>query len=323
MKRTAVRVVPAIALLALGVATFVPRIQGQNTGQPSTKNGEWPMYTADLSGSKYSPLDQIGATNFSKLEVAWRFKTDNLGPRPENKLEGTPIMVKGTVYATAGTRRAVVALNAATGEMKWMYGLDEGERATRWAPRQLSGRGLSYWTDGRGDERILYVTTGYRLVELNAKTGVPIQSFGTSGVLDLKVGVVIGKDKQLDLEKGEIGLHSTPTVVNDTVIVGSSMFEGIGYRYSTNAKGLVRAFDVKTGKQLWRFNTIPGPGEFGNDTWENGSWEWTGNDGVWTQISVDPVAGLAYLPLRRRPSTSTAAIVTATTCLPRASWPSI
>src|SRR6478672_4113482 len=297
MKRTAVRVVPAVALLALGVATFVPRIQGQNTGQPSTKNGEWPMYTADLSGSKYSPLDQIGASNFSKLEVAWRFKTDNLGPRPENKLEGTPIMVKGTVYATAGTRRTVVALNAATGEMKWMYGLDEGERATRWAPRQLSGRGLSYWTDGRNDERIVYVTTGYRLVELNAKTGQPIASFGQNGIVDMKVGVVIGKDKQIDLEKGEIGLHSTPTVVGDTVIVGSSMFEGLGYRYSTNAKGLVRAFDIKTGKQLWRFNTIPGPGEFGNDTWENGSWEWTGNVGVWTQISVDPVAGLVYLPV--------------------------
>ena len=297
MKQHAVRLVPAIALLALGVATFAPRLQGQNTGQPSTKNGEWPMYTADLSGSKYSPLDQIGASNFSKLEVAWRFKTDNLGPRPENKLEGTPIMVKGTVYATAGTRRAVVALNGATGEMKWMYALDEGERATRWAPRQLSGRGLSYWTDGRGDERIFYVTTGYRLVSLNAKTGQPIAAFGTNGVLDLKVGVVIGKDKQLDLEKGEIGLHSTPTVVNDTIIVGSSMFEGLGYRYSTNAKGLVRAFDVKTGKQIWRFNTIPGPGEFGNDTWENGSWEWTGNVGVWTQISVDPVAGLAYLPV--------------------------
>ena len=175
--------------------------------------------------------------------------------------------------------------------------MDEGERATRWSPRQLSGRGSSYWTDGRGDERIIYVTTGYRLVELNAKTGQPIASFGKNGIVDLKVGVIIGKDKQIDLEKGEIGLHSTPTVVNDTVIVGSSMFEGLGYRYSTNAKGLVRAFDVRTGKQLWRFNTIPGPGEFGNDTWENGSWEWTGNTGVWTQITVDPEAGLVYLPV--------------------------
>src|SRR6478609_1767301 len=212
MKRTAVRVVPAVALLALGVATFVPRIQGQNTGQPSTKNGEWPMYTADLRGSKYSPLDQINASNFSKMEVAWRFKTDNLGPRPENKLEGTPIMVKGTVYATAGTRRSVVALNPVTGELKWVYGMDEGERATRWAPRQLSGRGLSYWTDGRGDERIIYVTTGYRLVELNAKTGQPINSFGANGIVDLKLGAVKGKGEQIDLESGEIGIHSTPAV---------------------------------------------------------------------------------------------------------------
>ena len=297
MSKIVVRTLPVLVLIAGALVWVTPRVSGQATGQPSTKNGEWPMYTADLRGSKYSPLDQINASNFSKLEVAWRFKTDSLGPRPETKLEGTPVMVKGTIYATAGTRRAVVALDGKTGEMKWMYSLDEGERATRWAPRQLSGRGLSYWTDGKGDERILYVTTGYRLVSLNAKTGQPVTSFGTRGILDLKVGVVIGKDSQIDLEKGEIGLHSTPTVVNDTVIVGSSMFEGLGYRYSTNAKGLARGFDVRTGKQLWRFNTIPLPGDFGNDTWENGSWEWSGNVGVWTQISVDPEAGLVYLPV--------------------------
>jgi quinoprotein glucose dehydrogenase len=297
MSRLLTRSIPALVLLGAGLAWMQPRMAGQATGQPSTKNGEWPMYTADLRGSKYSPLDQINASNFSKMEVAWRFKTDNLGPRPENKLEGTPLMVKGMVYATAGTRRSVIALNPRTGELKWVYSMDEGERATRWAPRQLSGRGLSYWTDGRNDERIIYVTTGYRLVELNAKTGQPIASFGQNGVVDLKVGVIIGKDKQIDLEKGEIGLHSTPTVVNDMVIVGSSMFEGLGYRYSTNSKGLVRAFDIRTGKQIWKFNTIPGPGEFGNDTWLNGSWEWSGNVGVWTQISADPEAGLVYLPV--------------------------
>src|SRR5262245_11542157 len=297
MKRFAFRVVPAVALLAVGLAWVNPRVFGQGSGQPSTKNGEWPMYTADVRGSKYSPLDQINATNFSKMEVAWRFKTDNLGPRPETKLEGTPIMVKGMVYATAGTRRAVVALDAKSGEQKWMYAMDEGERATRWSPRQLSGRGLSYWTDGKGDDRIIYVTTGYRMVSLNAKTGQPVASFGTNGVVDLKVGVVIGKDKQIDLEKGEIGLHSTPTVVNDTVIIGSSMFEGLGYVYATNAKGLVRAFDVRTGKQIWRFNTMPGPGEPGHETWENGSWEWTGNTGVWTEMAADPEANLVYLPV--------------------------
>ena len=141
-----------------------------------------------------------------------------------------------------------------------MYAMDEGERATRWAPRQLSGRGLSYWTDGKGDERVIYVTTGYRLVSLNAKTGQPVPGFGTNGVVDLKQGIVIGKDKQIDLEKGEIGLHSTPTVVGDIIIVGSSMFEGLGYVYSTNAKGTVRAFDARTGKQMWRFNTHSRPG---------------------------------------------------------------
>jgi quinoprotein glucose dehydrogenase len=205
-------------------------------------------------------------------------------------------MVSGMVYTTAGTRRSVVALDARTGELKWVYGIDEGIRALA-APRQLSGRGLSYWTDGKGDDRIVFYTIGYRLVELNAKTGQLVASFGKGGMVDLKEGVVIGKDKQIDLDRGEIGIHSTPTIVNDMIIVGSSMAEGLGYRYSTNAKGLVRAFDARTGKQIWRFNTIPYPGEPGNETWENGSWEWTGNNGVWTQITVDAEAGLVYLPV--------------------------
>jgi quinoprotein glucose dehydrogenase len=301
MKRIAFRVVPAVALLAAGLAWMSPQLSGQSgSGQPSTQNGDWPSYTADSRGSKYSPLSQIDATNFSKLEVAWRFKTDNLGPRPETKLEGTPLAIRGTIYATAGTRRAVIALDGRTGEQKWMYGMDEGERATRWAPRQLSGRGLAYWTDGKGDERVLYVTTGYRLVALNAKNGQPIQGFGGSGIVDLKQGIKYGRDGQqvqIDLEKGEIGLHSTPRVVGDIVIVGSSMFEGLGYVYATNAKGAVRAYDVRTGKQIWRFDTMPGPGEPGHETWENGSWEWSGNTGVWTEITVDPEAGLVYLPV--------------------------
>src|SRR5205809_3233841 len=166
MKRALIRLVPLAAVLAAALA-LIPRVTGQSSGMPSTKNGEWPMYTADLKGSKYSPLDQINANNFNKLEVAWRFKTDSLGPRPEYKLEGTPIMVRGVLYAAAGTRRSVVALDAKTGELIWSHSVREGKRAI-YAPRQLSGRGLSYWTDGAGDERIIYVTTGYLLVELNA-----------------------------------------------------------------------------------------------------------------------------------------------------------
>lgn len=265
------------------------------TWSASTKNGEWPHYTGDLTGARYSPLDQINAENFNKLEVAWRFKTDSLGTRPEYKLEGTPLMVKGMIYATAGTRRSVVALKADTGELVWVHAEFEGKRAIN-APRQLSGRGLSYWTDGK-EERIIYVTTGYRLIALDAKTGTRIASFGKDGIVDLKVGVVHGTGQQIDLETGDIGLHSTPAIVKDVVLVGSAHKEGMTVTTHDNAKGLARAFDVRTGKLLWTFNTIPRPGEFGNDTWLNNSWATNGNTGVWTQISVDEELGLVYLPV--------------------------
>ena len=262
----------------------------------TTRDGEWPHYTGDLTGARYSPLDQINAENFNKLEVAWRFKTDNLGTRPEYKLEGTPLMVNGMLYATAGTRRSVIALRPDTGELVWVHSEFEGKRAIH-APRQLSGRGLSFWSDGRGDDRIIYVTTGYRLISLNAKTGARIPSFGKDGAIDLKVGVVHGSGQQIDLETGDIGLHSTPAVVRDVVIVGAAHKEGMTVKTHDNAKGLVRAFDVRTGKLLWTFNTIPRPGEFGNDTWLNNSWATNGNTGVWTQISVDEELGLVYMPV--------------------------
>ena len=140
MARTLSRIVAALALLGVAVAWLTPHVAGQagTTGFPSTKNGEWTHYTADARGSKYSPLDQINASNFGKHEVAWRFKTDNLGTRPEYKLEGTPLMVKGVVYTTAGTRRSVVALDAKTGELLWVYSMREGTRAAN-APRYRRG----------------------------------------------------------------------------------------------------------------------------------------------------------------------------------------
>ena len=295
MSRILVRIASAGAALAVGLILAAPNVTGQS-GQPSTAKGEWPYYTADLKGSRYSPLDQINASNFSKLEVAWRFKTDNFGPFPEFKLEGTPLMVNGVLYTTAGTRRAVVALDARTGEQIWTHSLREGKRAAV-SPRQLSGRGVGYWTDGKGDERILYVTTGYRLVELNAKNGSVIESFGTKGVVDLKAGVVKGRLQQIDLETGEIGIHSTPIVVRDVAIIGSAMREGATVETHDNTKGLVRAFDVRTGKMIWQFDTIPRPGQFGSDTWLKESWASNGNVGVWTQITVDEELGLVYLPV--------------------------
>ena len=295
MSRILVRIASAGIAVAVALIWAAPDLTGQS-GQPSTAKGEWPYYTADLKGSRYSPLDQINASNFSKLEVAWRFKTDNFGPFPEFKLEGTPLMVNGVIYTTAGTRRAVIALDAKTGEQIWTHSLREGKRAAV-SPRQLSGRGVGYWTDGKGDERILYVTTGYRLVELNAKTGSMIESFGTKGIVDLKQGVVKGRLQQIDLETGEIGIHSTPIVVRDIAIVGSAMREGATVETHDNTKGLVRAFDVRTGKMIWQFDTIPRPGQFGNDTWLKESWASNGNVGVWTQITVDEELGLVYLPV--------------------------
>src|SRR6266705_1191921 len=191
------------------------------SGQSSAKDGEWPTYGADLASTRYRPLDQIDASNFNKLEIAWRFKTDSLGTRPEYKLEGTPLMVRGVLYATAGTRRSVVALDAGTGELLWVHGEHEGERGAA-APRQLSGRGLAYWTDGK-EERILYVTPGYRLIALDARTGVPVATFGKNGAVDLKLDI----DQNIELVAGEIGLQSAPVVARDVVIIGAAFREGM------------------------------------------------------------------------------------------------
>ena len=260
-------------------------------GQSGARNGEWSTYGADLGSTRYSPLDQINRTNFGNLEIAWRFKTDNLGPRPEFNLESTPLMVKGVLYAAAGTRRSVVAVDAGSGELLWKFSYNEGKRAEA-APRQLSGRGLAYWTDGRS-ERIIYVTPGYQMIALDAKIGRPVPGFGRDGMVDLK----LDDDQKMDLITGEIGLHAAPVVAGNTIIVGAAHLPGSVPKSRRNEKGYVRAFDARTGKRLWIFHTIPLADEYGNETWENNSWTYTGNTGVWGQISVDEELGLVYLPV--------------------------
>jgi len=260
-------------------------------GQAGAANGEWRAYGGDTAHTRYAPLSQIDASNFSTLTVAWRFKTDHLGPRPEFMFESTPLMANGVLYSTAGTRRAVVALDPETGEELWMHSEREGPRGAA-APRMLSGRGLAYWTDGK-EERILYVTPGYQLVALNARTGMRVPTFGNDGIVDLKQNM----DQVIDPLSGEIGLHSTPMVAGNVVVVGAAHRSGGVPTGKTNVKGYIRGFDVKTGKRLWIFHTIPSPGEFGNDSWLKDSWSYTGNTGVWGQISIDPELGIAYLPV--------------------------
>jgi quinoprotein glucose dehydrogenase len=253
-------------------------------------NTDWRNYGGDLGGARYAPLDQINAGNFNDLEVAWRFKPDAFGARPEFNLESTPLVIKGVMYTTVGTRRDVVALDAATGELLWMHRIDEGERAEK-APRKLSGHGVAYWSDGT-DERILYVTVGYQLVALDARTGVQVASFGENGLVDLK----LNDDQEIGPLNDDIGLHSTPCVAKDVVIVGAAHSVGNAPKHHHNVVGYARGFDIRTGKRLWIFHTVPRKGEFGYDTWLDGT-DQIGNAGVWAQISADEELNLVYLPV--------------------------
>ena len=280
----------AMAVTALTAQTR-PAAPGGAARPASAPRGEWRTYGGDLASTRYSPLDQITKDNFGTLEVAWRFKTDNLGPTPETNYQSTPLMVGGVLYVTAGSRRSVVALDAATGEMLWMHSENEGKRGEE-APRRLSGRGLAYWTDGR-EARILYVTPGYMMWALDAKTGAVVRSFGRNGSVDLKTEM----DQKMDLITGDVGLHAAPVVAGDVVIIGSAHTEGSRPASRRNEKGFVRAYDARTGKRLWIFHTIPMKTELGAETWENGAAEYTGNTGVWAQVSVDEALGLVYLPV--------------------------
>jgi quinoprotein glucose dehydrogenase len=277
----------AAAIAVAACAVLAPGVFAQQ-GAP---NGEWPTYGGDLGHTRYSALDQIDAANFGELEPAWRFKTDNLGPTREYNFQSTPLMVDGVVYSTAGARRAVIALDAGNGELLWVHRLDEGERG-RAAPRQLSGRGLAYWRNG-DDARILYVTPGYQLIALDARTGDRVADFGIDGIVDLKQDA----DQRIDPLNGEIGLHATPIVAKDVIIVGAAHRTGANPKSMRNVKGYVRGYDVRTGERLWIFHTIPQPGEFGTESWLAGSAEYTGNTGVWAQISVDEELETVYLPV--------------------------
>jgi quinoprotein glucose dehydrogenase len=281
---------PKSAALVTGVALLLASTPV--SGQRGATRGEWRTWAGDLGATRYAPLDQINASNFSTLTPAWRFKTENLGSRPDFNLQASPLMVNGVLYFTAGAHRSAVAVDAATGELLWMHRLEEGKRAEA-SSRRLSGRGVGYWTDGKGDERIFYVSIGYQLVGLDARTGHPLHDFGRDGIVDLKQN----NDQQLDPITADIGWNGAPVVAKNVVIVGASHRAGTAPRSRENAKGYIRGFDVRTGKRLWIFHTIPRPGEFGNDTWLDDSWSYTGHTGVWTQMTVDEELGIAYLPV--------------------------
>lgn len=258
--------------------------------QYGAKNGEWRFYGGDAGTTKYSPLDQINASNVKDLKIVWEWKANNFGRRPDFNWEVTPLMAGGVLYFTAGTRRDAMAVDAATGETLWMYRLDEGQRGAM-AVRVVN-RGLAYWTDGNGDDRILLISPGFQLVALNAKTGAPIATFGKKGIIDLTEGL----DRDV-VNPGQIGASSPAIVVRDTVVVGAALQAGTAPPSKNNVPGYIRGFDVHTGKKLWTFRTIPHAGEFGNETWESNSWTYTGNTGAWAPLSADEELGYVYVPV--------------------------
>ncbi len=280
-----------LGLLALVAA--LP-LTGRSQNNPATAPApgptvEWRSFAGDERTDRYSPLDQINRENVKNLQVAWTWRFDNFGTAGDTiTTETTPLMVNGVLYFTAGQRRNVVAASAATGETLWTYRPDEGARFDA-APRKVH-RGVAFWSDGRGGGRIFTATPGFNLIALDAKTGQLVDSFGENGVVDMM--------RQLDDKTqdpiGKIGNSSPPVVVNDVVVIGPASIPG-GRVNKANIKLDVMGFDVRTGKKVWTFHTIPRKGEFGYDTWLNGSADYTGNAGVWGPLSADAKLGLVYL----------------------------
>jgi quinoprotein glucose dehydrogenase len=259
---------------------------------PQVKAIEWTAYRGDTRGLGYSSADLINKSNVANLRVVWRWSGANFGPQPEVRNITTPLMVDGVLYATAGNARNVVAIDAATGETLWMWRPQEDPARLENAPRKGAGRGVSYWSDGKA-KRIFTVTPGFHLWALDAKTGRPVSTFGTGGVIDLMKGLRGAPKHGIP----DIGSQSPPLVLGNVVVVGPA--HAISFRPKTgaNVKGDVRGFDARTGKLLWTFHTIPQAGEPGYETWAKGTAEKTGNGGVWAPISADPETGAIFLPV--------------------------
>jgi len=272
------------------LAIMLSLAEGRAQAQYGAANGEWRVYGGDAGSTKYSALDQINASNVKQLEIAWRWKAENFGPRPDYNWEVTPLMVGGILYFTAGSRRDAVAVDAASGETLWMYRLEEGERGDRAVRTQ--NRGLAYWTDGKDDSRILLISPGFQLIALDAKTGRPIPTFGKNGIVELTEGL----DRDV-VKPGQIGSSSPAIVIRDTVVVGAALTAGTAPPSKENVPGYIRGYDVRTGQCVWTFRTVPHAGEEGVETWENDSWKYTGNTAAWAPLSGDDELGYVYIPV--------------------------
>jgi quinoprotein glucose dehydrogenase len=321
-----------VAVVALGAAIGMSATLGGQTGAGSSQSEtEWRFFGGDAGATRYSSANQINAANVRDLRVAWRWSARNFGPRPANQMQVSPLIVGGVMYTTAGINRDVVALDAATGQLLWHW-RPTGE-LLRWFDMidplaRSAGRGVSYWTDGAGDERIFVVMNSYMLVALDANTGRQVSSFGNNGVVDLAANLRWTERPGLPRE-GRVANTSPVAIVGNVLVAPISMHTGstpnrpgasINEQWPMNIPGDVVAYDTKTGRMLWRFNVIPRPGEEGAETWlpaDPKVWDvpgglnawakerpelrersnlYTGNAGFWAPATGDPELGLFYIP---------------------------
>lgn len=292
-----------LSLLLFCSATAVVPLVAQ---QPGTAQGEWRYWGGDAGSTRFSPLDQIDGDNFGELEVAWIWRGDNFGPSVDFGIRSTPIYVDGKLFTVAGNRRTVAAIDPATGETLWTF---REPHTKRWedSTRQNYGKGVAYGeVDGRG---VIYVATpGFFLHALDAETGrplegfgqrVPVEGFGEYGSVDMLADLGYPHDPYLGAPDsvGSITTSSPPIVVNGVVVVGSSAPTGLGGQTRIeNIRGDILGYDARTGELLWKFHTIPRPGEFGHETWESDAWQYVGNVNAWAPLSADLERGIVYIP---------------------------
>ena len=294
--------VPGVTL-ALAALLAVAGVTAQ---EPGTENGEWRYQSGDAGGTRFSPLDQIDASNFNDLEVAWVFRGDNFSPHANFTFKSTPSYIDGVLYSVAGYRRTVVAMDPATGETLWVY---REPNTTRWeqSMRATYGKGVGHsYVDGR---LVIYVITpGFFLHAIDGKTGQHLEGFGTrvplpgfpdTGVVDLLADLGHDYDPNTGLppEVGYITSSSPPIVVNGTVVIGNSHEQGYAQTRIENVPGDILGYDARTGRHKWKFNVIPQTeSEFGFDTWENDAWQWTGDVSSWAPLAADLERGIVYIP---------------------------
>lgn len=266
------------------------------TATVSAQTSEWTHWGGNEGQARYAPLDQINADNFEDLEILWRWSANNFGPSPQYIYRATPLYVNGKLYTVAGERRTAVCIDPETGETLWMWRMRENPRWEA-STRKNYGKGVAYAeVDGR--PTIFLITPGYYMVALDADTGQPVPYFGMNGVVDLHLGMgdyPVDADRGI-LDSGDITSSSPPIVVNGVIVVGNSHDRGYYPDRKENVPGHIRGYDVKTGMMKWRFNVVPQEGEFGNDTWEDDSWEYSGNVSAWAPLSADSDLGLVYIP---------------------------